>query len=211
MRTIGIFYKFIFVIIVFLLSACAFPDKPTQPAYYDLGPAALTVPVAATAGRTGLGLPVLVLPDVVAISALERPAILYRLLYADAHALRAYTQAQWQAPPAQLVHQRLKARLALNHVMLSGAEAAAHNAPVLQIELGSFSQQFDSPASSQGLVQLRATVSWATPQGEKRVVQKGFMAQRPAPSADAAGGVRALAAATDALLADIDQWVQGVR
>jgi cholesterol transport system auxiliary component len=32
--------------------------------------------------------------------------------------------------------------------------------------------------------------------------------QRPASSADAAGGVRALAAATDAAIVEIDQWVQ---
>ena len=158
-----------------------------------------------------MNLPALVLPEFEASSALERPAILYRLLYADAHALRAYSQAQWQAIPAQLVRQRLKSRLALGRVVLTGSEPASSNAPVLQIELDTFSQQFDSPGSSQGLVQLRATLSWVAASGEKRVAQKSFAAQRLAPSADAAGGVRALAAATDAVVAEIDLWVQSVK
>ena len=98
-----------------------------------------------------------------------------------------------------------------NMCRLTGSESASSNAPVLQIELGGFSQQFDSPANSQGVVQLRATLSWVAAQGEKRVAQKSFAAQRPAPSADAAGGVRALAQATDALVADVDQWVQSFK
>ncbi len=216
MRTIGLFFYTLFGIIVILIAGCALPDKPTQPGYYDLGPAPLVMAsavaaAAPTAGGSGVNLPALVLPEFEASSALERPAILYRLLYADAHALRAYSQAQWQAIPAQLVRQRLKSRLALGRVVLTGSEPASTNAPVLQIELDGFSQQFDSPGSSQGLVQLRATLSWVAAFGEKRVAQKGFAAQRPAPSADAAGGVRALAAATDAVVAEIDLWVQSAK
>ena len=216
MRTIGQFFQILFGIIVIFATGCALPDKPTQPGYYDLGPAPLVMASAAAAaspaaGASGMNLPALVLPEFEASSALERPAILYRLLYADAHALRAYSQAQWQAIPAQLVRQRLKSRFALSRVVLTGSEPASMNAPVLQIELDTFSQQFDSPGSSQGLVQLRATLSWVAASGEKRVAQKSFAAQRPAPSADAAGGVRALAAATDAVVAEIDLWVQSVR
>ena len=222
MRRIGLFFQMLFGIIVILTAGCALPDKPTQPGYYDLGPAPLVMASAVaadapaagasgTSGTSGVNLPALVLPEFEASSALERPAILYRLLYADAHALRAYSQAQWQAVPAQLVRQRLKSRLAVGRVVLTGSEPASSNAPVLQIELDTFSQQFDSPGSSQGLVQLRATLSWVAASGEKRVAQKSFAAQRPAPSADAAGGVRALAADTDAVMAEIDLWVQSVR
>jgi cholesterol transport system auxiliary component len=37
-----------------------------------------------------------------------------------------------------------------------------------------------------------------------------FIAQKPAASADAAGGVRALAEATDAVAADMEQWLETV-
>ena len=209
MKIKGFIFQRIICYLVLLLSGCALPDKPTQPGYYDLGPAAAGTTVLAA--RPGLALPAMVLPEIETSAALERPGILYRLFYADAHALRAYTQAQWQAAPAQLVRQRLKSQLAQNRVVLAGSEPAALQAPVLQVELEAFSQQFDSPASSHGLVQLRATLSWVGVQGEKRVAQKSFSALRPAPSADAAGGVRALAVATDAVVADVDQWVQGVK
>jgi cholesterol transport system auxiliary component len=212
MRTIGFFYKIVFVLFVILASGCSLPGKSTQPTSYDLGPApasSATAPPAVSAPAAAL--PTLLLPEFDAAPALDRPAILYRLLYADANALRAYTQAQWRATPAQLVRQRLKAQLAMKRVVLSGSEPAANQAPVLQIDLDAFSHQFDSPTSSHGLVQLRATLSWVTAQGEKRVAQKSFAAQRPAPSADAGGGVRALAQATGAVVADVDQWVQSVK
>jgi cholesterol transport system auxiliary component len=47
-----------------------------------------------------------------------------------------------------------------------------------------------------------------TPAGEKLLGQRNIVKREPAPSADAAGGVRALAAATDAAAAEIGQWLQ---
>ena len=211
MRTFFINYRYIFLYLVILASGCALPDKPTQPVYYDLGATLAGAAAAPGVNRADARLPAIVLPAVEAPGALERPAILYRLLYAEPHALRAYTLAQWQSAPTQLVHQRLKTRLAQSRVVLAGTEPSANLAPVLQIELAGFSQQFDAPGSSQGVVQLRATLHWVGPQGDKRVAQQDFAAQRPATSSDAAGGVRALANATDAVVAQVDQWVQGLK
>jgi cholesterol transport system auxiliary component len=47
-----------------------------------------------------------------------------------------------------------------------------------------------------------------TPAGEKLLAQRLFALQRPAPSADAAGGVRALTAAADAAVQELGQWLQ---
>ena len=82
---------------------------------------------------------------------------------------------------------------------------------LLRVELEEFSQLFESPSASTGLLRLRATAMQASPQGEKLLGQRSFIAQRPAPSADAAGGVRALTAAADAVVDEVDQWLQQLR
>ena len=44
--------------------------------------------------------------------------------------------------------------------------------------------------------------------GEKLVGQRTIVAQQPARTADAPGGVRALTAATDAAIEELEQWLQ---
>jgi cholesterol transport system auxiliary component len=51
----------------------------------------------------------------------------------------------------------------------------------------------------------------ATAQGDRLIGQRSVIVQRPAPTADAAGGVRALTLATDAALDELDAWVQQLR
>ena len=85
------------------------------------------------------------------------------------------------------------------------------SALVLRVELEEFSQLFDAPDRSTGLVRVRATVAQATGAGDKLLGQRGFVAQRPAPSADAPGGVRALTAATDAVVQEVEQWLTQFR
>jgi cholesterol transport system auxiliary component len=58
------------------------------------------------------------------------------------------------------------------------------------------------------VLRLRCTLLESGTNGERAVAQRSFHVQRPAPSADAAGGVRALTAATDAAAADIARWLQ---
>jgi cholesterol transport system auxiliary component len=47
-------------------------------------------------------------------------------------------------------------------------------------------------------------------QGERLLGQHTVVVQRPAPSNDAAGAVRALTAATDAAVLQLDQWLQSL-
>ena len=82
---------------------------------------------------------------------------------------------------------------------------------LLRVELEEFSQLFESATASTGLLRLRATAVQASSRGEKLLGQRSIIVQRPAPSADAAGGVRALTAATDAAVEEIDQWLQQLR
>lgn len=192
---------------VVLLAGCSVLDKPTRSTVFDFGPAA--APVAVTA--PDLTHQPVALAEVDAASAFDSTAVLYRLAYADAQQLQPYAQARWSMPPAQLLRQRLRQTLALQTGVTREGEVAQQRPMVLRLELDEFSQMFDAPDKSVGQVRVQATVVQASATGERLVAQRGFAAQRPAPSADAAGGVRALTAATDAVVADIAQWMGSLK
>ena len=78
---------------------------------------------------------------------------------------------------------------------------------VLRTELEEFSHLFTSPTESAGVVRLRATVVELTPAGESLRGQHVFVVRQPARSADAAGGVAALADASTRLASELADWV----
>lgn len=202
------------VLLAVLLAGCSvLPDKPQRPAQYDFGPG----PVAAVPTDRRAPLPPLALAEVEASGPLEAATgVLYRLAYTDAQQLRPYALARWSMPPAELVRQRLREQLGQRRTIVSAGEGAAmlrtdgRQPLVVRIELEEFSQLFTAPATSSGLVRLRATVVDNLPAGEKVLAQRQVIVQRPAPTADAAGGVRALAEATDAAAAELSQWLETV-
>ncbi len=206
--------KLVLALAVSALAACsALPEKPMRATQYDFGPGAVVAPSANPAAA----LPPLALAEVESAGVLEGgTAVLYRLAYADAQQLRPYAQARWSMPPAQLVRQRLRDRLSERRPVLNAGESASlirtdGSLPlVLRVELAEFTHLFQSPTDSTGLVRLRATLVDDTPAGEKLLAQRQFIVQREAPSADASGGARALAAATDAVALEIDQWLATV-
>ena len=58
------------------------------------------------------------------------------------------------------------------------------------------------------VLRLRCTLLENSAGGERLVAQRSFDVQRPAPSADAAGGVRALTAASEAAAQEIAAWLR---
>ena len=199
---------------IFGLAGCsALPEKPVRATQFDFGPGATTLAPA----NAGAMLPPLALADVESAGVLEgSTAVLYRLAYADAQQLRPYALARWSMPPAQLVRQRLRDRLSERRAVLNAGESASlirseGSLPlVLRVELEEFTHLFQSATASTGLVRLRATLVNDTPAGEKLLAQRQFIVQRDAPTADAPGGARALAAATDAAAVEIEQWLATV-
>lgn len=196
-----------------LLAGCSsVVDKPVRPTLYDFGASA---PAVAPSDRTPL--PPLVLADVEGTGALEGSAVLYRLAYADANQLRAYSLARWSAPAPQLVRQRLRDQLGRERPVLSVGESAAlvregsMQPQVLRLDLEEFAHVFESADRSHGALRLRATLMANTPGGERLLGQRSFVVRQPAATADAPGGVRALAAATDAAAVEIGRWLQQVR
>ena len=215
----GIFYL---ITMALLLSACsALPSKPTRATMYDFGPGPLAAqpaqPVAAPTPQTPIAplAPVAIEEISTSGGALDNLAVLYRLAYVDAQELRPYSQSRWSMPPAQLVRQRLRDTLSLRRPVFNAREGLALNRsqnPLLplqlRLELQEFSHYFSAPDASVGLVRLRATLVDVTAAGEKLVAQRVIVAQRPATTLDAPGGVRALTAATDAAIEALDQWLQ---
>jgi cholesterol transport system auxiliary component len=193
------------------LCGCALPDKPMRPSTYDFGAGTATGDPA-----QNTRLPTVVLSDVEVGAALDSTAVWYRLGYANAQQLQAYAHARWSMPPAQLLQQRLRERLGEQATVLKGAQAmptqAKAPAPwLLRVELEEFSQFFDSPQHSVGLLRLRATVTQDKLAGAPLLAQRSFFVQRPAPQADAAGGVRALTAASDAAIDELLLWMTQLR
>ncbi len=193
-----------------LLAGCgALPERPQRAALYDFGAgpsavSAATVPPAQ--------LPPMLLPHIDAPARLDGAQILYRLGYSDPNELRPYSLARWSVPPTRLLEQRLREALAQRRVVL-GAEEGTNIARVqgkvpnsLRLTLEEFSQYFESAGSSSGMVRVRATLMNTTGAGDRVLGQRTFSAQAPAPTADAAGGVKALAAASDAVVAQVVQW-----
>ena len=204
-------------VLVLAVTGCsALPSQPTRPALYDFGPGA----VAPASVDHRAPLPPLALADVEAPGLPEGSnAVYYRLAYTDGQQLRPYSQARWSQPPAQLVQQRLREQLGQRRAILKADDGAAqarepaqgNKLPlVLRTELEEFSHLFTSPSESAGMVRLRATVVELTPSGESLRGQRVFIVQQPAKSADAAGGVAALAAASSQLAGELAAWVEQV-
>ncbi len=180
------------------LSACA--SKAPPPTLYDFGPPAPAVG-AAPAGLPGLRS--LVVADVTGPSWLDSQRMYYRLLYADAQQSRPYAQNQWNAPPLQLLGQRLKSRIAQSGVKVLSATDAAASVALLRVEVDDFAQNFDSQTQSSAQLTLRASLF----RGHTLIDQKTFTRREPAVSADAPGGAKALANASDAVAADLIGWL----
>lgn len=181
-----------------LLAGCA--AKPALPTLYDFGP----LPAPAAAGPARAPAPAaLVVLDATGPAWLDSTRMYYRLLYADAQQSRPYAHNHWHATPLQLLSERLKSRLAQNGLkVLSGADSTV-GMPLLRIEVEDFSQNFDARDSSSVRLALRASVFRA----HHLLDQRSFGRDLRAASADAAGGARALAQATDAVTADIIGWL----
>ena len=207
----------LFCLSFLLLGGCgALPDKPSRVALYDFGPGPTTTSPPAAAPSAAL--PPITLADLdTSASRLEGTQLNYRLGYADANEVRPYAGSRWTLPPTQLLRQRLRDALAQRRTVLGTLEAAnlarteGRTTDVLRISLEEFSHYFESPSSSAGLVRVRATLVRGSPSGERVLGQRAVVISRPAPSADAAGGVKALAAATDAAVEELVQWVDQPR
>ncbi|MES2149748.1 MAG: ABC-type transport auxiliary lipoprotein family protein [Pseudomonadota bacterium] len=178
-----------------LLGGCAATKTPAN-TLYDFGPASAAQGAASTRGT-------LVVTDATGSPALDSERMFYRLNYADPLQARSYANSRWSTSPLQMLTQRLKTRIAQSGAKVLGVTDAAAGLPILRVDVDDFVHSFDSAASSYGQLVLRASLF----QGHTLVDQKNFSRKVAAVSADAAGGTRAMAEASDAVAADIVAWL----
>lgn len=166
-----------------LLAACANPTaRRLDQARFDLGPVQAAPSLAA--GVTAV--------TVDAPSWLSGGAMQYRLAYAEPARRREFADSRWAAPPAELIGQTLERQLA-------GRGGGCR----LHVELDEFLQIFETPERSAQALAGRATLL----AGAEVVDRHGFFVTRPAPTADARGGVAAAAEAVSALADELGGWL----
>lgn len=170
-----------------MLSACGSLPKPVAaPALYDFG-------IAPAVSESAVPVK---LNRVEAIPSLESFDMRYRLAYQNPHQVFSYTQNRWSAAPADLLAQRLR------HHGFSPAASPCN----LRVTLETFDQVFDTAASSRGVVSLRAELVPGIGR-QAKTLNTLITTEAPASSADAKGGVAALASATDAAVEKLKGWV----
>jgi cholesterol transport system auxiliary component len=183
-----------------LLAGCASGSKgPTSNTLYDFGPAA--TPLVARADTAAV--PAVVVTDVTGNAAYDSERMSYRLNYADPLQARSYANSRWNSTPLQLLTQRFKSRIGQAGLKVLSTTDASSGVPLLRIDLDDFTHTFDSTTSSYGQVVVRVSLF----QARTLVDQRTFSHKVPAASADAAGGARALAQATDMVAADMIVWL----
>ena len=194
-----------------LVGCSALPSPPQPVVRYDLGAVpALRPAVSAT------GLMPVALADIQApLQAEGNMAVRYRLAYADAQVLHAYTQARWSLPPSQMVQQRLREHLSQGGRVVLSAEAGViapsvqgRQVPVLRLALEEFSHVFSEAQQSAGGVRVRATLVNPAAQGDVLMAQRLFEARPVATASNAAAGVQALTRGVDYIGIQLNAWLQ---
>ncbi len=172
------------------LSACSLSIGNGQPitTVYDFGPQAVTR--VSTADWNNFRL------EVQAVSRLNSRRINYRLLYVDALAVLDYSGSRWADNPAVLLNQSLSRQLNIFENPLAVC--------TLSVEIQEFSHVFGSAQDSNGLLKVAADLSDSK---RSRLARNEFLVEVPAESADAPGGVHALAAASNQLGEKLSNWL----
>jgi cholesterol transport system auxiliary component len=191
------FWMKISAVIALLLTvtACSVGGGDARaPRQLDLG-AGLT----AAAGNPPAHRPLLLAP-MTGSSLLSDTTVIWRV--GESGQPQGFTTYRWAAPPAQLVTQRLMARLSLQGAVLE--QGIGGDTPQLRLNLQSFEQLFALDGkSSQGVLIMQAVLL----RNNRVVAQKLLDIKVPVTSQDAAGGAQALRLATDQAAEQVAQWL----
>lgn len=188
-------YGIISVLAACLLSACSLMDSRPQSTLYDLGPLQLEAMGQLPKGMPNITTKVYV-PDW-----MDDSLMVYRLDYVNSQQVRFYTESSWASAPSKLFRSRMDSYLmAIGNRSASTLETDALS---LKIVFEDFSQHFTDEQTCIGRVAIRASLY----KGQELLAQQRFISEEPADSADAVGGTRAIAKASDAVIANLMNWV----
>jgi cholesterol transport system auxiliary component len=200
-----------------LLAGCAFQPTLPPPKVYDLGPAQPSPSALLKSSPIAVGLAGVRLFDVAGAEWLQGNDISYRLAYINPYQRQAYRDSRWAAPPAALLGERLRWRLA--QAGCAAGAGAGHAQATLQLNLDEFDQVFSSVNRSKVQLRLRAVLLPADDAVDGAVggtapdavtsapLERVFEVERDSPSADAEGAVQALASSADQAIDDVLRWV----
>lgn len=177
-------------LLVLMLAGCFTAGKRGEAALaiYDLGPSAI-----AAEKPSALSLAI----EVRAPLWFDSLGINYRLLYAEPARLREYARARWAGAPASLIQQRLTRELGL----ISSGQG--RTACLLRIDIAEFSQVFDSPAVSRGVLTGRA--QWLD-RSRSQLAEREINIGIAAGESNSRAGVAALTASVGQLTALLRSW-----
>jgi len=166
------------------------PDVP--PTIYDITPTIDSV------RRVGFPMSSL---EVHAPSWLASSAMQYRLEPVSPLERRYFATSRWAGMPAEMVE------VVMGRVIQT--EPAANGSGCrLRVDLDEFIQRFETANQSTGLIEVRASL--LAPRTDVIVAYRAFVAESPAPTADAAGGVVALRAGVNGLTREVADWLSAL-
>lgn len=191
------------VFLTALLTGCTLlPTKElTTVAIYDLGPAPITAPQSVLSSPATIQLSAITAP-----TWLDTQAIHYRLAYHDPARVYTYAVSRWNAPPAELLTERFRQYFSGKNAHYPRDRIAANYS--LKISLTEFTQIFNSPDSSQVVIQLHAYLY--EPYTHAPIAQQSFLRKQDTQTADAAGAVAAFIVVSDNMLNELVQWLVSI-
>jgi cholesterol transport system auxiliary component len=182
-------------VLVALPSCTLGPAPVPEPVSYDFG----AMPVASGPVKFRQSL---LVQDIAAPNWMDSPAIFYRLAFRDAARPQAYSGSRWVMPPAILVTNRLRQKMAAASGGVVVPADGIRTSNVLRLEVEDFVQVFDAPGQSRAVVRLRASLL-----GNRALIaQRTFTIEQPSATPDAEGGVKALTAASEQAIDQIVDW-----
>ena len=194
------------VLAILTLAGCATARTQTPAAIYDFGQQRLATVSDSEAPGNGRLTASLLVADVAAPAWLDSTAIHYRLAYHDLAQSYAYASNRWAASPAVLLTQRIRSRIAgISDEGVVSAADGARTDYTLRLELEEFTQVFDTIDQSRAVIKLRASL--IETRSRSVLAQRIFDIERTAPTANAAGAVRALTEAGDKLIGNLIAWL----
>ncbi|SFU55970.1 cholesterol transport system auxiliary component [Nitrosomonas eutropha] len=192
------------VLLAVLLTGCTLtPKVRSSISVYDLGPSSAIAPGASLSSQATIQI-----ANITAPVWLDTQSIHYRLAYHDPARIYTYADSRWNAPPAELLTERLRQYFATGNIDRHHKDDTPVNY-LLKIDLGEFTQIFNTPGNSQVIVQLRASLY--EPTSRLPIAHQSFLGRQETQTADAAGSVTAFIQVSDNLLNELVQWLSDIR
>lgn len=179
-----------FFLCALLAAGCASrPEQVSQT--YDFG---------ITATPAGASADSVFVAEVRAADWLDTTDMYYRLAYRDPRALMPYANSRWAGTPAAMLTLRLRQSVGNGSVARSPQVKC-----MLALSLAEFSQVFASGNTSRAVLHAHATLVENAAAG--RSTSREFRLERPATSANAAGGAAAFSEVAAALSEELRAWI----